>query len=74
VPYSEAYWCQPVLTLHKTDPKDYEHLWRWEFSRRQADVSRNFNNKQENMQEMLTGFTRRLCCTVTSMSSVIWPW
>lgn len=39
VPYSDLYWCQPVITLHKTRPEDMEELWRWEHSRRQKDVS-----------------------------------
>jgi hypothetical protein len=35
IPFSDAYWCQPVLTLHKTTSKDMKDLWRWEFSSRQ---------------------------------------
>ncbi|KAI5458590.1 hypothetical protein BGZ63DRAFT_362431 [Mariannaea sp. PMI_226] len=37
IPFSEKYWCQPVLTLHKTLPQDMVDVWRWEFSRRIAD-------------------------------------
>ncbi|KAB5536315.1 family 31 glycosyltransferase [Coniochaeta sp. 2T2.1] len=37
VPYSEHYWCQPVVTLHKTRPEDMEHLWKWEHSRRRRE-------------------------------------
>ncbi|QPG94026.1 hypothetical protein C2857_004098 [Epichloe festucae Fl1] len=34
IPFSDLYWCQPVLTLHKTSPQDMHSLWRWEFSQR----------------------------------------
>jgi hypothetical protein len=40
IPYSEPYWCQPVLTLHKTAPSDMVDLWRWEQSQRKLNVSR----------------------------------
>lgn len=40
LPYSDLYWCQPVVTLHKTTPADMVELWRWEHSRRRRDVSR----------------------------------
>lgn len=39
VPYSDFYWCQPVVTLHKTTPADMVELWKWEHSRRRRDVS-----------------------------------
>lgn len=39
VPYSDLYWCQPVITLHKTTPADMAELWRWEHGRRRRDVS-----------------------------------
>ena len=39
VPYSDLYWCQPVITLHKTRPEDMLDLWRWEHGRRQKEVS-----------------------------------
>lgn len=39
VPFSDLYWCQPVMTLHKTSPKDMVDLWRWEFGVRQRGVS-----------------------------------
>ena len=42
IPYSEAYWCQPVLTLHKTLTKDMTDLWKWEFSSRQHGVSNRY--------------------------------
>ncbi|KAH7363456.1 hypothetical protein B0T11DRAFT_257212 [Plectosphaerella cucumerina] len=35
VPFSTSYWCQPMLTLHKTRPDDMLELWRWEHRRRQ---------------------------------------
>ncbi|KAG6242792.1 hypothetical protein E4U25_002905 [Claviceps purpurea] len=34
IPFSDLYWCQPVLTLHKTSPEDLHSLWRWEFAQR----------------------------------------
>ncbi|CAJ2504084.1 Uu.00g114780.m01.CDS01 [Anthostomella pinea] len=36
IPFSQAYWCQPVLTLHKTKPEEMVKLWRWEHSRRKV--------------------------------------
>jgi hypothetical protein len=39
MPYSDLYWCQPVITMHKTTPGDMVDLWRWEHSRRLRDVS-----------------------------------
>jgi len=39
VPYSDLYWCQPVVTLHKTRVEDMVELWRWEQGRRRRDVS-----------------------------------
>jgi hypothetical protein len=39
VPFSTSYWCQPMLTLHKTRPDDMLELWRWEHHRRQLSVS-----------------------------------
>lgn len=38
IPYSASHWCQPVLTMHKTDPEDMVELWRWEQSRRENNV------------------------------------
>ncbi|KFG85474.1 hypothetical protein MANI_011751 [Metarhizium anisopliae] len=35
IPFSDSYWCQPVMTLHKTTPKDMIDLWHWEFGQRQ---------------------------------------
>jgi hypothetical protein len=37
--FSEDYWCQPILTLHKTNHEDVVDLWKWETERRQQDVS-----------------------------------
>ncbi|KAG5913321.1 hypothetical protein E4U42_001278 [Claviceps africana] len=34
IPFSDLYWCQPVLTLHKTLPRDMHALWRWEYAQR----------------------------------------
>lgn len=39
IPYHDRYWCQPVITLHKTSPEDMVGLWRWEHSRRELGVS-----------------------------------
>ncbi|KAI0010909.1 hypothetical protein F4779DRAFT_575954 [Xylariaceae sp. FL0662B] len=38
IPFPQQYWCQPVLTLHKTKPEDMGKLWLWEQNRRIADV------------------------------------
>ncbi|TKA24591.1 hypothetical protein B0A50_06351 [Salinomyces thailandicus] len=37
IPFSKLYWCQPVISLHKTLPAAQSDLWRWEEHRRQAD-------------------------------------
>ncbi|KAI9147651.1 hypothetical protein HJFPF1_12681 [Paramyrothecium foliicola] len=38
VPFSDAYWCQPVLTLHKTMAHEMTDLWKWEFTERHHDT------------------------------------
>ena len=30
VPFGKYYWCEPVLSLHKTHPEDFQKLWKWE--------------------------------------------
>lgn len=35
IPFSDRYWCQPVITMHKTLPKDMLSLRIWEESRRE---------------------------------------
>jgi hypothetical protein len=40
IPFSDRYWCQPVMTLHKTRPEDMVNVWRWEFAQRQLGVSK----------------------------------
>ncbi|KAF7558852.1 hypothetical protein G7046_g5313 [Stylonectria norvegica] len=37
IPYSDPYWCQPVMALHKSTPEDMVDVWRWEFGQRQLD-------------------------------------
>ncbi|KAL4996365.1 peptidase S8/S53 domain-containing protein [Aspergillus recurvatus] len=29
-PLGKAYWCQPAITFHKSDPVDVVELWRWQ--------------------------------------------
>ncbi|GAB1744447.1 hypothetical protein NU219Hw_g1723t1 [Hortaea werneckii] len=36
VPFSKLYWCEPVISMHKTTPEDTIGLWKWEESRREA--------------------------------------
>lgn len=36
--FQEDYWCQPLLTLHKTKAEDVRDLWNWEAERRQQEV------------------------------------
>jgi hypothetical protein len=38
VPFSERFWCQPVITMHKPSLEDIVGLWRWQWENRQADV------------------------------------
>ncbi|ORX95131.1 hypothetical protein BCR34DRAFT_498702 [Clohesyomyces aquaticus] len=33
IPFSKLYWCEPVLTLHKTIPEEFNSLYQWEDSR-----------------------------------------
>ncbi|TKA61142.1 hypothetical protein B0A55_12343, partial [Friedmanniomyces simplex] len=35
VPFSDRYWCQPVISMHKTTTESMVDLWRWEESRRE---------------------------------------
>lgn len=30
VPLGKFYWCEPILSLHKTHPEDFKKLWDWE--------------------------------------------
>ncbi|RFU78999.1 glycosyltransferase family 31 [Trichoderma arundinaceum] len=34
IPFSDRYWCQPMITLHKTSPTDMVDVWKWEFGQR----------------------------------------
>lgn len=43
LPYSSGHWCQPVLTLHKTQPEEMVKLWRWEQTRRERSVGLAFS-------------------------------
>ena len=36
IPFSDDYWCQPVITMHKTTTEDILALRRWEESRRES--------------------------------------
>ena len=36
VPFSKSYWCEPVISMHKTTAKDSVGLWRWEEAHRDA--------------------------------------
>ena len=38
-PFSDLYWCQPILTMHKPSEEDIMHLWRWQWEHRQWEVS-----------------------------------
>lgn len=39
VPFSDLYWCQPMLGMHKPSEVDVQGLFRWEYGFRQYDVS-----------------------------------
>ncbi|KAL9080814.1 MAG: hypothetical protein Q9157_000510 [Trypethelium eluteriae] len=39
IPYSELYWCEPALSLHRSLPQDMIGLWKWEQERRYPGVS-----------------------------------
>lgn len=34
IPFSKDYWCEPVISLHKSTPGAFEDLWRWEYEQR----------------------------------------
>ena len=38
VPFSDSYWCQPPLTMHKPTEEDLSGLWRWESEQRITEV------------------------------------
>ncbi|KAL4921804.1 peptidase S8/S53 domain-containing protein [Aspergillus aurantiobrunneus] len=38
-PLGRAYWCQPAISFHKSDPFDTVELWRWQQKRRQETDS-----------------------------------
>lgn len=36
VPFSDLYWCQPVLSMHKSSHEDEIDFWKWEWQQRQT--------------------------------------
>lgn len=42
IPFGDLYWCQPIITLHKTSPKDMVDVWKWEFGQRKREVCHSF--------------------------------
>lgn len=38
MPFSDLYWCQPVLSMHKPTEEDMTKLWRWEWQHRDPKV------------------------------------
>ncbi|KEY73772.1 hypothetical protein S7711_03080 [Stachybotrys chartarum IBT 7711] len=40
IPFSDPYWCQPVVTLHKTTPDDVKRLWLWESEQKRFKLNR----------------------------------
>lgn len=32
----KKYWCEPVISLHKTSPEQMENLWQWEMQRNRS--------------------------------------
>lgn len=36
VPFGTDYWCQPIISLHKTNPALYKDLWHWEIEHTQG--------------------------------------
>lgn len=36
IPFHDRYWCQPVLSLHKSSEEDLDLLWRWQWERHTA--------------------------------------
>lgn len=38
IPFGELYWCEPVISLHKTTPQDFRSLWEWEMTRDRSQV------------------------------------
>ncbi|KAJ4320626.1 hypothetical protein N0V94_003274 [Neodidymelliopsis sp. IMI 364377] len=34
VPFGNDYWCEPVISLHKTNPSLFKDLWSWENEKR----------------------------------------
>ncbi|PSN73418.1 family 31 glycosyltransferase, partial [Corynespora cassiicola Philippines] len=33
LPFGKHYWCEPVISLHKTAASEFQKLWKWENSR-----------------------------------------
>lgn len=38
VPFSDLYWCQPMIGMHKPNKNDVQQLFRWEYGFRRYDV------------------------------------
>jgi hypothetical protein len=59
IPFSDRYWCQPVLTLHKSAPEDMVDLWNWEFEQRQFKVSLHMETTRSRRATLLMW-----CCAI----------
>lgn len=35
IPFGKDYWCEPVISLHKTSPDGFRDLWKWENDQRE---------------------------------------
>ena len=44
VPFSDKYWCQPMVTMHKPLEEDLNNLWRWQWENRMREVSQRISS------------------------------
>lgn len=44
VPFGKLYWCEPVISLHKTAPEQMKKLWEWEMQRDRSKVGAQASN------------------------------
>lgn len=45
LPFNDAHWCYPLVTMHKVATEEMVKLWKWEFENRKHGVSHHNPNR-----------------------------
>lgn len=67
LPFSDLYWCQPMIGMHKPKEDDVQGLFRWEHGHRQYNVSDSRESAEIPRQEAD-------CAQSVLCSSETWPY